>query len=91
MVIIETKRLWKQNKFYTQNSNEKSLLFFFRLWLNTPKGGDFTEFLIQARRFFEGIPGVRQGKVNAGWDKKAVKDALEWVFRHALINREVLT
>jgi len=62
------------------------------LWacLNTPRDADFAEFLFQARRFYAGIPGCTSRKSNAGWGKKAVKGALEWVFRHALgVSREI--
>jgi hypothetical protein len=32
-------------------------------FLKNPKGADFAEFSLQARHFYEGVPGVRQGKV----------------------------
>lgn len=34
-----------------------------RVCLKTPQGADISEFLFHARRFFEGLPGVSQGKV----------------------------
>ena len=33
-----------------------------RVCMQTPQGADIAEFSFHARRFFAGVPGVRQGK-----------------------------
>jgi len=53
--------------------------------MNTAKGADFAEFLIETRPLLCRHTGCTPRKSNAAWGKKAVKDALEWVFRHAPI------